>query len=454
MCSPINLINSSINATTPKKTHPADSAQGASPVGVTTRNGLLKRSIIDTAIHRAACDAISEKEKRKYIYPILKKAHLQAAQGKRTTRPPRQMNAYLRPNAVHADRIWQIDPTPKKTHPADSAQGASPVGVTTRNGLLKRSIIDTAIHRAACDAISEKEKRKYIYPILKKAHLQAAQGKRTTRPPRQMNAYLRPNAVHADRIWHTDPTSKKMHAKRASENMRTLRTNRVFQLHEANNSLPILQAPNDPSKSVLIEAEGPIDKITISNYYGLPLTQKQRKEITLEVRKWLNINEYKRKEYERKLDRIFRIMTPTGIGPERGRGAFAKRKIHQYEVIGPYAGALLSTEEDMIQSLLDDGTYNVLSYLFETRSSNRAIHAFNRGNVTSLVNSGHLPGKTAWANNNVSGIRAGKNLIFYVANRDIQMNEEFLIDYGPNYNPQGSVAIFSRLQQAEKRQKL
>ncbi len=206
--------------------------------------------------------------------------------------------------------------------------------------------------------------------------------------------------------------------------------------HAINNSLPILQDPNDPSKSLLLEAERPIDQITVFNYGELSLNQDQRKKMTLDVREWLNSNEHDRAGYERRLNEIFETAVPVDFGPTRGVAAFAKKRIHQYEVIAPYAGALLSEEERISESFRRYGSGNTLSYLFGTRSSKRVIDAYNRGNVASLVNTGKLPREPQWAENNISTIIAGKNLVFYVANRDIEPGEELLVDYGPNYNPE------------------
>lgn len=81
------------------------------------------------------------------------------------------------------------------------------------------------------------------------------------------------------------------------------------------------------------------------------------------------------------------------------------------------------------------GSYKALSYLFATRSSKRAIDGFSSGNVTSLTNTSQLQDFPAWKQNNVAPILFGKNLIFYVTTDAIAKGEEFLVDYGPDYNP-------------------
>lgn len=213
--------------------------------------------------------------------------------------------------------------------------------------------------------------------------------------------------------------------------------------HEINNSLPILQDPNNPTHSLFKELEGSIDQIKISRYGDLQLSSSQKKQMLKEVKEWLKVNEQDKEAYQKKFEELFEINIPLDIGPDRGRSVYAKQNIKKFEIVGPYAGILYKNEEELHQSMRQKGSYNVLSYLFGTRSKYRTIDAFNAGNTISLINTGQLPGTSMWKENNLSIIQVGKNLNFYVANRDISHGEELLIDYGPDYNPMHLIKVES-----------
>ena len=206
-------------------------------------------------------------------------------------------------------------------------------------------------------------------------------------------------------------------------------------MHEIDNSLPILQDLSDPAHSLFYQAEGTIDQIKISRYGDLELSSTEKKQMLQEVKEWIEINENNRELYQQRFDELFEISIPIEIGPDRGRSVYAKRDIRKFEVIGPYAGRLQRSEEELNRSMRKKRSYNVLSYLFGTRSKYRTIDAFGTGNTISLINTGQLCGTPIWNENNLAIIQAGKNLNFYVAKRDISQGEELLIDYGPDYNP-------------------
>jgi len=203
------------------------------------------------------------------------------------------------------------------------------------------------------------------------------------------------------------------------------------------NSLPILQDPNDKTKSLLLQTEGPIDKIRCSSWQSLPcnLTRDEKTHITQQVQTWLHLNEENRSEYKRKLEDFFEVSIPIDEGPSRGLSVFAKQDIPQWTVVGPYAGVLHSTDASLEKAIKKQGSYNTLSYLFATRSSHRVVDAYPSGNVTSLANTGNLPGARAWKENNLGSLSFGKNLTFYISLREIKKGEELLLDYGPYYNP-------------------
>lgn len=205
-----------------------------------------------------------------------------------------------------------------------------------------------------------------------------------------------------------------------------------------NNHLRVLQDPQDITRSLLAEAEKPADQITVTHWGGLrdELTPEKKKQITEDIREWLRTEGA---HAQRFTDMLY-VSIPLDDGPARGESVYAKRPIRRFEVIGPYAGRLHRSDLSLHQEMRKEGSYRVLSYLFETRSAQRNVSAYASGNTLSLVNTASLPGTApggAWKRNNVIAIRAGNNLTFYIACEDIAQDEELLVDYGGTYAPAG-----------------
>jgi hypothetical protein len=201
--------------------------------------------------------------------------------------------------------------------------------------------------------------------------------------------------------------------------------------------LPILQDPQDPHRSLLLEIEGPIEGIQCANWGSLGnLNKKHKKQVTKQVKEWLVLNEYKREQYGQRLQKMLEIAYPIDEGPDRGRSIFARRDIAKYTVVCPYAGVLHSDVEGLQRAMRKNGSQHVLSYLFSTRSDTRVVDASETGNMASLVNTSQLGDTPPFKENNVAPVLFGKNLIFYIALWKIKAGEELFIDYGPNYNPQ------------------
>jgi SET domain len=222
-----------------------------------------------------------------------------------------------------------------------------------------------------------------------------------------------------------------------------------FLQHKINNNLPILQNRENPSHSLLSVVEAPIEKIKVSDWRVLhaefeslpPKKIKKVKEgIYKEIREWLSSE----KEHEEKFNEFLDHPTiPLDDGPYRGMGIFAKRKIPQFEVLGPYSGKLLQDSDALDREFEQSGERNVSAYLFGTRSKKRVVSAFGSGNLLSLINTAdplQLSSEEATESlerygkhNNVAAIRVGKNIAFYVALEDIKEGTELLVSYGPNY---------------------
>ena len=208
-------------------------------------------------------------------------------------------------------------------------------------------------------------------------------------------------------------------------------------IRKTNDMLPILQDPNDPEKSVLLKEEGPINEIKCASWGVFKnLSKDQKENITGSVRNWLELNEYQREKYSEKLFQLLHVAHPLDEGPDRGMSVFAKKAIKQHEVVCLYAGALHLSEKSLHKSIRHKGSKNVLEYLFGTRSQKRALDAYETGGTASLVNTGTYPGALAFKENNIEAVMFGKNIVAYVALREIKEGEELFLDYGKAYDPQ------------------
>lgn len=211
-------------------------------------------------------------------------------------------------------------------------------------------------------------------------------------------------------------------------------THQPFELHPViDNNLPILRDPQDVTRSLLAEAEKPIAQIAVTNRGGLILTPQQKARILAEVREWLRTEG----AHGPKFDALLYVAIPLDDGgPPRGATVYARRDIRRFEVLGPYAGKLHGTDESLHREIRKAGETRILTYLWGTGSAQRSISGYESGNVLSLVNTSRLPGAAvAWRHNNVTAIRVGRNLTFYIANQEIKQATELLVDYGSEYNP-------------------
>ena len=212
----------------------------------------------------------------------------------------------------------------------------------------------------------------------------------------------------------------------------------IYGGHEIDNTLPILQDPNNPHLDVLRKAEKKYPDIKVTNWGALAksLSKMQKKEIQSASLEWIRLNEINREEYTRRLEALCEVTIPVDEDtPYRGRSVFAKRNIQQYEVIGPYAGAFLGSKKKLTQKMRKEGSIPVESYLFQTARPTHTIHAFKRGNVLSLINTGSLIGQEEIAKNNLVPIIIGENIVMIVATEEIHQGQELFLDYGPDYQP-------------------
>ncbi|WP_258232352.1 SET domain-containing protein-lysine N-methyltransferase [Pseudomonas orientalis] len=214
--------------------------------------------------------------------------------------------------------------------------------------------------------------------------------------------------------------------------------------HRIDNTLPILQDPQNPRLSLTQAIEGPIDTIRVTHWNGLldGLDSATRQRISMQMK--ASIKDWLRTEgqHQSRFDEILEVVTALDDGgPNRGASVWARRDIAQFEVLGPYAGKYHASEASLFAEQRKQGSRAVLTYLFGTRSGNRSVSALHTGNTLSLINTSQLGTGLAWQSNNVISVAVGKNLTFYVALNDIKKGEELLVDYGPLYNTVPDIAI-------------
>jgi hypothetical protein len=214
--------------------------------------------------------------------------------------------------------------------------------------------------------------------------------------------------------------------------------------HQADNTLPILQDPQNPTISRTLSVEGPIDDIRIANWSGLldGLDSASKQHVSTQIKE--SIKDWLRTEgqHQARFDQTLEVLTALDDGgPNRGASVWARRDIAKFEVLGPYAGKFHESEASLFREIRKQGSRAVLTYLFGTRSGNRSVSALHTGNTLSLINTSQLGNGPAWRSNNVITIAAGKNLTFYVALNDIRKGDELLVDYGLSYKPVPDIAI-------------
>lgn len=214
--------------------------------------------------------------------------------------------------------------------------------------------------------------------------------------------------------------------------------------HQIDNTLPILQDPTNPRRSLTQSLEGPIDDIRIAHWNGvlegLDSATKTRvsAQIKASIKDWLRTEG----QHQSRFDEAMEVVTALDDGgPARGASVWARRDIPQFEVLGPYAGKYHADEGSLFQEQRKQGSRAVLTYLFGTRSGTRTVSGLHTGNSLSLINTSQLRNGPVWKSNNVVSISVGKNLTFYVALKDIKKGDELLLDYGPFYAPVPDIAI-------------
>ncbi|WP_236528871.1 SET domain-containing protein-lysine N-methyltransferase [Pseudomonas syringae] len=263
----------------------------------------------------------------------------------------------------------------------------------------------------------------------------------SSNPPQQVPVDLSKPPTGAQSVQFPGPSSAKRPVIKVEPDTPPLRT---LPAHQIDNSLPILQDPQNPRLSLTQTIEGPIDDIRIANWHGLldGLEPAQRTEVAARIKDsikdWLRTEGQHGSRFEQTLELATAL---DDGGPARGVSVWARRDIPQFEVLGPYTGKYHESVASLFQEQRKQGARAVLTYLFNTRSKTRTVSAFNSSNILSLVNTSQLRNGPVWRANNVAIVSVGKNLTFYVALKDIKKADELLVDYGPFYQTVPDIAI-------------
>ncbi|MFS2221082.1 hypothetical protein [Pantoea sp. B65] len=221
------------------------------------------------------------------------------------------------------------------------------------------------------------------------------------------------------------------------------------------NHYPILRDPDNPQKSVTLQAEGkPASEMTVScwgelNRVFAAMSTRQANEAKTRLRdhfRWTVENETAL--HLTANNRM--VIAPTyhevnGEIISLGNGVFngSDAAIPALTLLGPYAGIYHDSEESLRRERKKMGALRTSTYLFGTRAWGRTVSALSSSNITKNINTGQLGNHPPIANNNVAAVRFGKNITMFVTTREVKPGEEYFIDYGDFYEspPQPAAGV-------------
>ncbi|MDB5992556.1 MAG: hypothetical protein JWQ10_3959 [Herbaspirillum sp.] len=163
---------------------------------------------------------------------------------------------------------------------------------------------------------------------------------------------------------------------------------------------------------------------------------KVKRRIRVQVNQWLKDEG---PVAGKKLDDLLEVRRPSE-GPSRGNSVFAKELIEKFDVIGFYAGELLSIKKgEYAKKCEKHGENYVDSYAYDVEDEDAVLSGLNAGNVLSIINSIQPDPKVLThpafkgMRNNLQACTLGRHGIFLIAMEDIKPREELFLDYGPKY---------------------
>ena len=217
------------------------------------------------------------------------------------------------------------------------------------------------------------------------------------------------------------------------------------------NDFPILRDPDDPSRSLTLQAEGKASASEINTtnwgelnsiFAGMP--SKERKAAKTKLSEAFR----HAVEHETTLDITAgdRMMTaPTchevnGEIISLGNGVFngSKQIVPSLTLLAPYAGIYHASVRSLQNERRKQGADRTSAYLFGTNAITRTVSGLASGNISKNINTGQLGNNPAIASNNVTAVRFGKNLTMLVTTRDVMPGEEYFINYGDEFQKAGT----------------
>ncbi|WP_426817470.1 hypothetical protein ACP3TC_02720 [Winslowiella sp. 2C04] len=212
------------------------------------------------------------------------------------------------------------------------------------------------------------------------------------------------------------------------------------------NDLPILRDPDDPSRSLTLQAEGKASASEINTtnwgelnsiFAGMPSKESKAAKMKLSEAFRQAV------EHETTLeitagDRMITAPTCHEVNGEiisLGNGVFngSREIIPSLTLLAPYAGIYHASVKSLQHERRKQGADRTSAYLFGTNAITRTVSGLASGNITKNINTGQLGNNPAIASNNVAAVRFGKNLTMLVTTRDVMPGEEYFISYGDEY---------------------
>lgn len=245
---------------------------------------------------------------------------------------------------------------------------------------------------------------------------------------------------------------------------------RLDDIPVVDNNLPILRDPQDFTHSLTLNAEGKTQasELEVSNWGALDVlfegirsanaASKAKKDPTLRPTKSVKqIKGELRKELQRQIDNETRlgkeleskmVSLPShredseGNIVNLGSGVFNPQNgndIEPFTVLGPYAGVFLDSKAAHSQTDRHIGSVRNISHSWGTSAASRSVNGWESGNILRNINTHRLGDAPAVGEPNVTLVRVGKNIAFYVTTKKVKPGEEYLISYGPGYNAHFSI---------------
>ena len=225
------------------------------------------------------------------------------------------------------------------------------------------------------------------------------------------------------------------------------------------NDLPILRDPHDPEKSLTLQAEGvtSAQQLEVTYWGDLKTFAKNRPkaQINTIVQQARDMVAMEGPQLAASMERLMICHESfaedeTGALLALGQGVFngSGQIVAEGTVLGIFAGDFL-LGDNAFSLERKQGSRNSLSHTWNSGSWKNTVNSFRHRNLLSMVNSGHLSGKPALAENNVGLFILGRegNLICYFTTKPVAPGAEYYINYGESYDPD---IIIKRSQREER----